>query len=649
MVNREIEARLKMTAVDQASRVIDKLGGRIDAIGKKMEAVNRAQMASSQAERAAAQAAAAAQKNRALLMGAAAAGLYVAGRAAKRAIVDFAALEREITRIGITADASDSQIKNVSSTIMKMAQDTAMPLSDVYDGFDALVSAGRSWDEALAFLPSVVKTAQAAGAETRDIAATADAMAGSMHIAGNEMQDAFDKLAKGGKMGKFELKDMAAYLPSILPQMAALGYSGLDGLEKTVAMLQTVRLQTGTASEAATNLENVLGKIYSPELARAFKKQFGIDLPKSLDLAKKNGQDLLDAFIEIARKVTNGDMDKLSRVFTEQQSRNGMLALLQQTEAMKGYADGLKDAAGTIENDLGRVTKDAQADIDRLANSWENLVNKVGEAAAKLGGAAAMNGIAYGAGEITKTIDGLGKIGQPDSVTEQELNDRKLQALSNDPALKAYIEQYMAMNGGKKPPADQVMAHRQSWSDYLINGPGDMDKRIAEAASAGTREGRARSLAEQYRLRGETGNYPVRTGPTMPGPGVRDIIPGNVGPVSESSFTPTLMYSQTTGRPYADPSQIKASPASSMVGGLELPPSNENPFIGARGQFGELTNELVNSMANARKEVMVQVDEMAQELVTKINGIPIPPIKIRVEGQTQLARVNPGVSMPDNQ
>lgn len=647
MANREIEARLKMTAVDQASRVIDKLGARVDALGKKMETVNKHQMAANQAERASAQAAAAAQKQRAVMLGLAATGVYVAGRAAKAAIVDFAALQREVTRIGITADASDSQIKNVSNTIMKMAQDTATPLSDVYAGFDALVSAGRSWDEALAFLPSVVKTAQAAGAETRDIAATADAMAGSMHIAGNEMQDAFDKLAKGGKMGKFELKDMASYLPSILPQMAALGYSGLDGLEKTVALLQTVRLQTGTAGEAATNLENVLGKIYSPETARAFKKQFNVDLPKSLKTAKDSGKDLLEAFLQITRKVTGGDMEKLAKVFTDQQFRSGVLALLQQENAMKGYAAGLKDAAGTIETDLGRVTKDAQADIDRLSNSWDNLLNKVGEATTKLGGASAMNGIAWAAGEVTKTVDGFGKIGQPDSVTQQELNDRKLQALSNDPAVKAYIEQYMSANGGKKPTAEQAMAHRQGFGDWLFNGSGDQNKRINDAANAGRMEGQAGSLAEQYRLRGETGNYPVRMGPTMPGPGVRDIIKGNVGPVTGSSFSPVVMYSPSTGRPYADPSIVKSAQSGSMVGGLELPPSNENLFIGAKGQFGEFTNEVVNAMANARKEVMVQAEDMAKELVTFVNGIAIPPIKIRVEGQTQLARVNPGVSMPD--
>lgn len=642
MANREVEARLKMTAVDQASRVIDRLGGRIDALGRKMEAVNRRQIAANQAEKASAQAAAAAEKRRAWLMGTASIAAYAAGNLAKKAIVDFAALEREVKRIGITADASDAQIRSVSTTIMQMAQDAAMPLSDVYDGFNALVSAGRSWDEALDFLPAVVKTAQAAGAETRDIAATADALAGSMHIAGGEMQLAFDKLVKGGKLGKFELKDMASYLPSILPQMAALGYTGLDGLEKSVALLQTMRLQTGTASEAATNLTNVLGKIYSPELARAFKKQFNIDLPKSLDLAKRNGKDLLDAFIQIARKATNGDMDKLAKVFTDQQLRAGVMTLIQMSKELGVFQAGVKDAAGAVDRDLGRVLEDTQADIDRLSNSWEGFVTNLGKTGVSLG-------VDQDIRALGEDIDWLGRMFAAlrgnGSVSDLWEEYQLKGMVANDAGAKAYVDAYMAANGGKVPTADQVKPYMGSGFGYLFGG----GKSNEELAAAGQRGGTAGALAEQYRLRGEKPNYPVRFNAWTRGPALGDVIPGNVGPLPGDAFTrpdaATVMAE--AGRVHGGYKAVGAYTVGSMVGGLQLPPSNENLFIGASGQFGEFTSEVVSAMTTARKEVMNQAEQMAQELISYINGIPIPPIKIRVEGQTQLARVNPGVSMPD--
>jgi len=73
------------------------------------------------------------------------------------------------------------------------------------------VAAGRSLPEALAFLPSVVRTAQASGSDVTDIAKTADAVGAQMKIRAEDMQQAFDAMAKAGKAGEFELKDMAEY------------------------------------------------------------------------------------------------------------------------------------------------------------------------------------------------------------------------------------------------------------------------------------------------------------------------------------------------------------------------------------------------------------------------------------------------------
>lgn len=64
------------------------------------------------------------------------------------------------------------------------------------------------------------------------------------------MQRAFDVLVTQGKAGKFELKDMAQYLPSLAPAAAAVGLKGAEGLNQLAAVLQTVRTQTGSAGAA---------------------------------------------------------------------------------------------------------------------------------------------------------------------------------------------------------------------------------------------------------------------------------------------------------------------------------------------------------------------------------------------------------------
>ncbi|MGQ2968901.1 MAG: phage tail tape measure protein [Allorhizobium sp.] len=205
------------------------------------------------------------------------------GYGAMQAFRSSAQLEREIGRIVINADKGRDAIDPIVNQLRKIADDNRMPFENVVDGFRTLIASGRELEEALEFLPSVSLTAQASGSAVADIGLTADAVAGALKVTSGEMQKAFDQLVEGGKLGKFELNEMAQYLPTIAPAFAALGYEGTEGLAKLVAMLQTVRMQTGTSAEAATNFENVINKIYSGETARKFQKNFGINLPKALD------------------------------------------------------------------------------------------------------------------------------------------------------------------------------------------------------------------------------------------------------------------------------------------------------------------------------------------------------------------------------
>jgi hypothetical protein len=51
------------------------------------------------------------------------------------------------------------------------------------------------------------------------------------------------------------------------------------------AALEIARRGAGTSEEAATNIANLLAKINSPTVTRAFAKNFGVDLPAALKAA----------------------------------------------------------------------------------------------------------------------------------------------------------------------------------------------------------------------------------------------------------------------------------------------------------------------------------------------------------------------------
>lgn len=310
-------------------------------------------------------------------------GIAIGGVIAAKAYTNFADLERRVNRIVVNADQGAGTIEPTIRRLQDVADQTRSSFDDVVGGLEALIASGRSLDESLAFLPAVALTAQASGAAMNDVALTADAMAGSLKINAGEMQRAFDILVAGGKAGKFELKDMAQYLPSLLPAMAAMGYKGTDGLRKVVAMLQVMRNQAGSSSEAATYLGNVLNKVYSEETASKFKKM-GVDLPKALEKAKKEGRDVLDVFLDMTAIATKGDLSKLPKLFTDAEFQKGMRALITQRPEFEALFKSFASVDGTALKDFNQIAEDSASKIQRMSNLWGEFMTRVGSGVASI-------------------------------------------------------------------------------------------------------------------------------------------------------------------------------------------------------------------------------------------------------------------------
>lgn len=304
-------------------------------------------------------------------------GIAGAAIGMRAAITSFAELERTMTRVGITAGASTGEVKTATTDIAKIADQIGVPLDQVVSGLEALVAAGRSMPEAMAFLPSVVATAHAAGAETADIASTADALATSFKIAGSQMQAAFDILVQGGNLGKFELKDMARYLPSLAANAAAVGLRGEEGVRKLVAMLQVMRSQMGSSEEAASSMGNIFAKMESQETAKRFTK-FGVNLRKEMAQARREGKDLLEVFIDLAAKATKGDLSKIPQLFSDMEFARGMRSLLAQREEVGRIEAQLKNSSGSVAGALKELSGDTMTELDRLSNKWSEFVREIG-------------------------------------------------------------------------------------------------------------------------------------------------------------------------------------------------------------------------------------------------------------------------------
>lgn len=466
-MTREVEARLKISARDATGRTFGAIAGKIGEIDKKAAAFNQRQGIMARQ----------AQEMFGVISRYAAPA--VLAYAAKDALVDFAALERQMTRIGITAGASAEQTAKAFDQVQQVSRDMSFDsVQPAIEALDTLVASGKSLEEAMAFLPSVLSTAQASGAATADIANTGLKAADALKIQTNELQRAFDIMVAGGKAGQFELKDMAQYIPGLANSFATLGYEGEDGLKKLVALLQTIREDTGDASAAATQAQNIFGKMYSEETSNKFKK-FGIDLRKEMEAAKASGEDAVSAFVRLSEQAIKGDYSKLPLLFSDQEFRLGMQSLMTSAGSLERFLKIMNSAEvdGTVFRDLNVVMSDTQASIDRMASSWESLKTSLGGTIAPVA-APAMDALSSTLDRRSAIRRGLEKSGMS-SVVEREawmLKQLPLGAFSSSREADR-----MAMAGGYRD-RQFLMDYRsgtEAAKDDAFNVPKTRDQRRA--------------------------------------------------------------------------------------------------------------------------------------------------------------------------
>ena len=298
---------------------------------------------------------------------------------AGKAVTTYADDERKLTRIGVTAEATREEMEGVRKEAYALAKATAQPFGNIVSGMETLAAQGRSLREIRDLLPAVAKTAQASGSEVADIAKSADAVGTHLKVDAKDMESAFDIMSDAGRRGSFELKDMARYLPSMLPAAKALGVEGTKGLSDISAMLQVIRKGTGSAEEAASSMQNIFAKLESEETTKRFSKM-GIDLRKEMTGARKEGKNLLEVFEDLAFKAVKGDLSKIPQLFSDMEFARGMRALLaQRGEWQKMSAAIQKEAPGSTQRGLDRVLADTQARLDNMKTSARAAASEMGK------------------------------------------------------------------------------------------------------------------------------------------------------------------------------------------------------------------------------------------------------------------------------
>lgn len=291
------------------------------------------------------------------------------GGAAVMAVRGTMSLQEQLTRLGITADASDEIIKGLHNSILDTANapDIRVDPSQILAAVDSVMEKTGDLKFAQENIRNIGLAIQASGA---DGAAIGDIFA-EFQKQGMSAKDALasvDVLVAQGKMGAFVLKDLASLGPRVVTSYTSLGRRGPQAMREMGAALQLIRMGTGSSEQAATAWEAML-RTFSDKKKVDFLQKQGIKLfDKKGNLRATN-----ELMVEILKAAGN-DAKNLSDVFDAEAIRafNAILGELKRTGGVETL-DKLMQIQGdgtTVQRDSARAAQTANAALQSLKTTW---------------------------------------------------------------------------------------------------------------------------------------------------------------------------------------------------------------------------------------------------------------------------------------
>lgn len=307
------------------------------------------------------------------------AGYYALQTALSAPITSAMELETVLSGIGSKAGLTGAALQEVMQAAKDASGASNQYTADILKSVDYLVGMGMSAQDAITAIETIGKASTATGADITEMSQAGYAAIANLKVPADQVGMALDAMALAGKRGGFELKDMAQYFPQVGAAYQALGQTGTGAVADLAAAMQVMRADTGDASTAATNLQNVLQKIYAPGTVKKFAEQ-GVDIFKEMEAAAARGLTPIEAIAEITNKTLDGDLSRIGFLFEDAQAQAGVRSMIQSLEEFRKIRAEAMGGAGTNEADFIRAMQTTEQRAKKARIAMSNLGATIGSA-----------------------------------------------------------------------------------------------------------------------------------------------------------------------------------------------------------------------------------------------------------------------------
>lgn len=220
---------------------------------------------------------------------------------------EAAAFQQQLLDIAGTAELTGaSAFKFVDEAKTKyeaMALEIGQTSETIAAGAGKMIAAGLDVKDVHASLKDIGEAATAANAQFDDMAGVATSMMQNLKVPAADVRDALGALVAAGKLGSFELKDMAREFPNLTSQVSKFGVTGREAVNFLGSGLQVAMKGAADTSIAANNFSNFLAKALAPRTVKNFS-ELGVDIEKVMKDAATKGINPLEAMLSKVRQIT---------------------------------------------------------------------------------------------------------------------------------------------------------------------------------------------------------------------------------------------------------------------------------------------------------------------------------------------------------
>ena len=302
----------------------------------------------------------------------------------KRALAAPAAADADFKDVVIDiaqkAEIGKDRIGALSDEIKAMADRLRSSPLSIGKGIDVLMGSGLDLDVSKRLVGPIQKVAKAYRVETDEVSKAVFSMVNNLKVAPEDVEVALGRIAQAAADGRYEVKDFAAGLPEIASTMQKFNQTGLKGVSRVAALMETVAGRAGVPGQATGWSEQMLDKALSPDVVKNFKKK-GIKIDDRIRKAMKKGDDVNEVIYAAMMEATKGDATKLIDLYGDEQARNAAAALMLDIKKYRELRDKYDKitAPEKLNSDLDTRTDGSGEKFRTFAERWLAFQESVGQ------------------------------------------------------------------------------------------------------------------------------------------------------------------------------------------------------------------------------------------------------------------------------